>query len=137
MRAIFCPPSFCSTWCRSRSSRSAIGKANYYNFEPPLIALLDGLVLSNAVGLPRGLDAGFRVQFYIKTGIVLLGATLPHADHLGGLGGDPQASIVSIATFLVIYWVAVKLRLDKRLAATLGAGGAIPRPGRCSMPARA
>ena len=36
-----------------------------------------------------------------------------------------QASIVSIVTFLVIYWVAIKLGLDKRLAATLGAGGAV------------
>ena len=36
-----------------------------------------GLVLANLVGLPRWLDAGFRVELYIKTGIVLLGATLP------------------------------------------------------------
>jgi hypothetical protein len=36
-----------------------------------------------------------------------------------------QASIVFIVTFLVIYWVAIKLGLDKRLAATLGAGGAV------------
>ena len=31
-----------------------------------------------------------------------------------------QASIVSIATFLVIFWVARRLGLDQRLAATLG-----------------
>jgi uncharacterized membrane protein YadS len=36
-----------------------------------------------------------------------------------------QASIVSIVTFLVIYWVGIKLGLDRRLAATLGAGGAV------------
>jgi len=41
------------------------------------VALALGLLLSNVVGLPRWLDAGFRVEFYIKTGIVLLGATLP------------------------------------------------------------
>jgi len=28
-------------------------------------------------GLPRSLDAGFRVEFYIKLGIVLMGATIP------------------------------------------------------------
>jgi uncharacterized membrane protein YadS len=36
-----------------------------------------------------------------------------------------QASIVSIVTFTVIYWTGVKLGLDRRLAATLGAGGAV------------
>lgn len=101
-------------------------KANYYNLEPPLVALLLGLVLSNVIGLPRWLDAGFRVEFYIKTGIVLLGATLPFTLIVwAGPAAILQASIVSIATFLVIYFVAVRLGLDKRLAATLGAGGAV------------
>ena len=48
-----------------------------YNLEPPLVALAIGLLLSNVIGLPRWLDAGFRVEFYIKLGIVLLGAGLP------------------------------------------------------------
>jgi uncharacterized integral membrane protein (TIGR00698 family) len=101
-------------------------KAVSYNLEPPLVALVVGLILSNVVGLPRWLDAGFRVEFYIKTGIVLLGATLPFTLILwAGPAAILQASIVSIATFLVIYWVAVRIGLDKRLAATLGAGGAV------------
>ncbi len=101
-------------------------KAATYNLEPPLVALAVGLVLSNLVGLPRWLDAGFRVEFYIKTGIVLLGATLPFTLIIwAGPAAILQASIVSIVTFAVIYWVAVKLGLDKRLAATLGAGGAV------------
>ena len=54
-----------------------MGSASYYNLEPPLLALLVGLVISNFIGLPHWLDAGFRVEFYIKTGIVLLGATVP------------------------------------------------------------
>ena len=101
-------------------------KASTYNLEPPLVALALGLILSNVIGLPRWLDAGFRVEFYIKTGIVLLGATLPFTLIIwAGPVAILQASIVSIITFLVIYFVAVKLGLDKRLAATLGAGGAV------------
>jgi uncharacterized membrane protein YadS len=101
-------------------------KANTYNLEPPLVALVVGLALSKVFGLPRWLDAGFRVEFYIKTGIVLLGATLPFTLILWARPvAILQASIVSIVTFVVIYWVAVKLGLDKRLAATLGAGGAV------------
>jgi uncharacterized membrane protein YadS len=36
-----------------------------------------------------------------------------------------QAAIVSIVTFGVIYFTAVRLGLDRRLAATLGTGGAV------------
>jgi uncharacterized membrane protein YadS len=97
-----------------------------YNVEAPLLALLIGLVISNVTGLPRRLEEGFRVEFYIKLGIVLLGATLPFTLILwAGPVAILQASIVSITTFLVIYFVATKLGLDRRLAATLGAGGAV------------
>jgi uncharacterized membrane protein YadS len=100
--------------------------ANYYGLEAPLLALALGLVLSNGVGLPRWLDAGFRVEFYIKTGIVLLGATLPFTLIIwAGPTAILQASLVSLVTFAVIYWVGTRLGLDKRLAATLGAGGAV------------
>ncbi|MGO9744211.1 MAG: YeiH family protein [Roseiarcus sp.] len=101
-------------------------QASYYNLEPPLLALLVGLMIANLIGLPRWLDAGFRVEFYVKTGIVLLGATVPFSlVILAGPTAILQASIVSITTFLAIYFAAVKLGLDRRLAATLGAGGAV------------
>lgn len=101
-------------------------RAVYYNLEPPLIALLAGLAIANTVGLPRWLDAGFRVEFYVKVGIILLGATVPFSlILLAGPIAILQASIVSVVTFLVIYFVGVKIGLDRRLAATLGAGGAV------------
>jgi len=97
-----------------------------YNLEPPLLALLLGMGISNFIGLPRWMDTGFRVEYYIKTGIVLLGATLPFTLIIwAGPVAIVQASIVSISTFTVIFFVAKKLGLDRRLAATLGAGGAV------------
>ena len=101
-------------------------QANRYNLEPPLVALLLGLIISNVIGLPRWLDAGFRVEFYIKLGIVLLGATLPFTLIIwAGPVAILQASIVSLVTFFVIFLTARKLGLDHRLAAVLGAGGAV------------
>jgi uncharacterized membrane protein YadS len=97
-----------------------------YNLEPPLVALFLGLIVANTVGLPRWLDDGFRGEFYVKTGIVLLGATLPFSlIALAGPIAVLQASIVSLVTFFVIFWAAVKLGLDRRFAATLGVGGAV------------
>jgi uncharacterized integral membrane protein (TIGR00698 family) len=101
-------------------------EASRYNLEPPLAALVVGLFISNIIGLPRWLDAGFRVEFYIKLGIVLLGATLPFTLIIwAGPVAILQASIVSVVTFMVIFYTARKLGLDKRLAAVLGAGGAV------------
>jgi uncharacterized integral membrane protein (TIGR00698 family) len=101
-------------------------QANKYNLEPPLVALVLGLAISNLAGLPRWLDAGFRVEFYIKIGIVLLGATLPFTLIVwAGPVAILQASIVSILTFLVIFYAGRALGLDRRLCATLGAGGAV------------
>jgi uncharacterized membrane protein YadS len=101
-------------------------QASRYSLEPPLVGLALGLLISNTVGLPRWADAGFRVEFYIKTGIVLLGAGLPFTLILwAGPTAIVQAAIASLVTFFVIYFAAVKLGLDRRLAATLGTGGAV------------
>jgi uncharacterized membrane protein YadS len=104
----------------------AWSEADRFNLEAPLVALALGLLLSNAFALPRWLDAGFRVEYYVKTGIVLLGATLPLTlIFTAGPVAIVQAAIVSLATFGVIYALAVRLGLERRLAATLGAGGAV------------
>lgn len=101
-------------------------KAAYYNLEPPLVALVLGLLISNFIGLPKWMDTGFRVEYYVKTGIVLLGATLPFTLIIwAGPVAIAQASIVSIVTFLVIYFAGKQMGLDRRLCATLGAGGAV------------
>jgi uncharacterized integral membrane protein (TIGR00698 family) len=101
-------------------------QAAHYNLEPPLVALGLGLLASNTVGVPRWLEPGLRVEFYIKTGIVLLGASLP-LTLLAWAGPVAilQAAIVSVTTFAAIYFSAVRLGLDRRFAATLGTGGAV------------
>jgi uncharacterized integral membrane protein (TIGR00698 family) len=100
---------------------------NHIGFEPPLVALLLGLVIANFIKLPEWMNSGFRVEYYIKTGIVLLGATLPFTLIVwAGPTAVFQATIISLVTCLVIYFAATKIfKLDKRLGAVLGVGGAI------------
>ncbi|NPA40430.1 MAG: putative sulfate exporter family transporter [Thermodesulfobacteria bacterium] len=102
-------------------------KAHNYNLEPPLVALALGMLISNIFRLPKWMDTGFRVEYYIKTGIVLLGATLPFTLIIwAGPIAFIQATIVAVTTFLTIYFASTKLfGLDRRLGATLGAGGAV------------
>lgn len=105
---------------------SAWNEAARYNLEAPLIALLLGLLVSNTVTLPEWFQSGLRVEFYIKVGIVLLGATLPLTLLVwAGPVAVGQATIVSLATFFTIFFAGKALGLDKRFAAVLGVGGAV------------
>lgn len=98
-----------------------------YQLEPPLLALIVGMICGNLVTLPRWLQEGLRTEFYVKTGIVLMGATLPFTIILkAGPLAMLQATIVACITFFSIYFAATKLfGLDPRFGATLGAGGSI------------
>jgi uncharacterized integral membrane protein (TIGR00698 family) len=98
-----------------------------HSLEAPLVALVLGLLVGNFGRLPRWLDSSLRTEYYIKTGIVLLGATLPLTLIVtAGPIAFLQATIVSLCTWLVMFFVATRVfGLDKRFGAVLGAGGAV------------
>jgi uncharacterized membrane protein YadS len=101
--------------------------AAQFNLEAPLVALILGLIIANVFRLPARMDSAFRVEYFIKTGIVLLGATFPIALVLtAGPVAIVQATIISLVTCLVIYFIGTRVfGLDKRLAAVMGVGGAV------------
>ena len=101
--------------------------ASRFNLEAPLVALILGLVIANVFRLPAWMDSAFRVEYFIKAGIVLLGATFPITLVLtAGPVAIVQATIISLVTCLAIYFVGTRVfGLDKRLAAVLGVGGAV------------
>lgn len=98
-----------------------------YNIEAPLLALLVGLIISNIVKIPEWMKTSLRTEYYVKTGIVLLGATLPFTIIVkAGPIALLQASIVSVVTWLTIYLAATRIfKLEPQFGAVLGAGGAI------------
>lgn len=97
-----------------------------WQLESPLLALFIGLIVGNFVKLPAWFSESLRTEYYVKTGIVLMGATLPFSLILSaGPAAIGQALIVSVVTFGTIYGVGVKLGLDRRFSACLGAGGSI------------
>jgi uncharacterized membrane protein YadS len=98
-----------------------------YDLGAPLLALLIGLVIGNLFKLPEWFKTSLRTEYYIKIGIVLLGATLPFTlIFSAGPIAFLQATIVSVTTWLTIYLAATKLfKLESPFAAVLGAGGAV------------
>ncbi len=101
--------------------------AKEYQLETPLVALVIGLLISNFSKLSLWFSQSLMTEFYVKIGIVLMGATLP-LTLLVSAGGIAilQACIITIITFFTIYFVATKLfKLEEPFGATLGAGGSI------------
>jgi len=98
-----------------------------YGLEYPFWALIIGLIIGNTWTLPAWFRAGAgRTEFFIKTGIVLLGVNLPFTTVVqgGGWGFIEAVCIVGIG-FTVAFIVAKRLGFDNPFAAVLGAGGSV------------
>lgn len=93
----------------------------------PLLALIIGLIIGNIKKMPGWMQTSLRTEYYIKTGIVLLGATLPLTlIFSAGPIAFVQATIVSVCTWLTIFLAATKIfKLEPQFGAVLGAGGAV------------
>lgn len=77
----------------------------HYNLEYALWALLVGLIISNTIGTPGWLKAGACTEFYIKTGLVLLGAEILLARLLTlGVPGICVAWIVTPIVLITTFW---------------------------------
>ena len=101
--------------------------AHSHELNYALVALALGLIVGNVVRLPKWFDAGLRTEYYIKTGIVMLGATLPITlIWQSGPTAFIQATIVSLVTWATIFFIGTRLfKLDRRFAAVMGAAGAV------------
>lgn len=94
---------------------------NYYGLEVVFWALIFGLVISNLMGVPEWLKTAIKTEFFIKIGLVLLGAEVLFTTIAKvGAYGMIQSVIVILAVFYVCYWVAKKLGLDDEFASILG-----------------
>ncbi|MER7134079.1 YeiH family protein [Streptosporangium saharense] len=97
--------------------------------EYPVYAIVIGLV-GNAVltlaGVRERLSGGFRTEFFIKTGLVLLGASINLRVIVTAVGPAIVQAIVLITTvFLFTWWLGGRLGLEERLRALLSAAVSI------------
>lgn len=97
--------------------------------EFPVYAVLVGLVagaILGALGLRSRLNAAFRTEFLIKTGLVLLGASINLAVIARAAGPAILQSVILISSvFLISWWVSGRLGLDPKLRALLSAAVSI------------
>ncbi len=99
------------------------------SIEFPVYAIVIGLVAGavlGAFGVREALSAAFRTEFFIKVGLVLLGASINLAVIARAAGPSIVQAIVLISTvFLVTWWFAGRLGLDDKLRAVIAAAVSI------------
>ena len=97
-----------------------------YGVEYVIFALLMGLLVSNTIGTPKWLMPAVQTEFFIKTGLVILGAGLLFLEIIqAGVLGILQAILVVFVVWYVCFWIARKLRVDDDFAAMLSSSVAI------------
>jgi uncharacterized integral membrane protein (TIGR00698 family) len=97
-----------------------------YGIEYVVFALLLGLLISNTIGTPAWLKAAVQTEFFIKTGLVILGAGLLFMEVVqAGALGILQAVLVVVVIWYFCFWLARKLRVDDDFAAMLSSSVAI------------
>lgn len=98
-----------------------------WKLEGPLLALAIGFVLGNIVTLPDWIRVAMRGEFWLKLGIILMGATLPFTVIINaGPIAIGQSLLVACLGFGTCFLVATKVfGLDNKLAAALAGGLAV------------
>ncbi|HBY58358.1 MAG TPA: putative sulfate exporter family transporter [Solibacterales bacterium] len=98
----------------------------YWGVEYVIFALLLGLLISNGPGTPEWLREAVRTEYYIKTGLVIMGATVLFSDIVSaGLLGMLQACLVVSVIWFAAFALAKRFRLDDEFAAILASAVSI------------
>ncbi len=99
------------------------------SIEFPVYAILVGLAggaVLGLLGLRERLNMAFRTEFFIKTGLVLLGASINLAVIARAAGpAIAQSAILITCVFLATWFLAGLLGLDQKLRALLAAAVSI------------
>ena len=91
-------------------------------------ALLIGLLISNTIGTPEWLKPAIRTEFYIKTGLVIMGFSVLFSNIAKfGLYGLGIAWIVTPIVIIFMWWLGTKvLKIDnKPLVITLASATSV------------
>ena len=105
---------------------SGFKPVKYYGFEYVIFALLLGILIRSVFGLPKWLAVNLHTEFFVKTGLVILGASVIFGDILSaGSLGLIQALVVVLAVWFFAFWVGGKLRIDDDLKLMLASAVSI------------
>ena len=99
---------------------------SYYGIEYVVFALLLGLLLSNLFSLPAWLQGAARSEFFIKTGLIILGTSILFTDIINaGWPGLLQSILVVAAVWFFALWLCRRLKVDDEFGVILASAVSI------------
>lgn len=99
---------------------------NYYGIEYVVFALIIGLLIGNLTVLPPWLKEAARSEFFIKTGLIILGISVLFTDIIkAGLPGILQAIVVVSVVWFFALWLSRKLKVDDEFGVILASAVSI------------
>ena len=114
-----------------------IPQVAYYGFESVFFSVLFGLLIRNLWHLPDWLKPAVQGEFYIKIGVVCLGATILFSDVMkSGVFGLLQACFVVAVVWFFAFWLSRRSGVDERSAMVLSSGVSICGVSACITAAR-
>ncbi|MDE7069198.1 MAG: putative sulfate exporter family transporter [Alistipes sp.] len=114
-----------------------IPAVSYYGFESVFFSVLLGLLVRNVWRLPEWMKPAVQGEFFIKIGVVCLGATILFSDVMrSGIFGLVQACLVVAVVWFFAYWTARRMKVDRRSAMILSSGVSICGVSACITAAR-
>jgi uncharacterized integral membrane protein (TIGR00698 family) len=109
----------------SQAMGGYVGSAGW-GLEYVIFALAIGLFINHTIGVPAWLREGLKTEYYIKTGLVVLGATILFDEIVGaGMLGIMQALIVVLSVWAFAFWLARRLHVDDEMATMLASAVSI------------
>lgn len=97
-----------------------------YGLEYVLFCLIIGLFVSNVIGVPGWMMPAVRTEFYIKSGLVILGARVLFGVIMkAGFLGMIQALLVVSVVWYGCWWLCKRLEIDDEFAAMLSSAVSI------------
>jgi uncharacterized membrane protein YadS len=105
---------------------SANAAVSAWGLEYVLFALLVGMAARRLAPIPAWLTEAIRTEYYIKTGLVVLGASILFNEIVrAGALGLTQALVVVLSVWFFSFWLARRLRVDDELATMMASAVAI------------
>lgn len=99
---------------------------NYYGIEYVVFALFAGLLIGNLTTLPAWLKEAARSEFFIKTGLVILGTSILFTDIIqAGIPGILQVVVVVAAVWFFSLWLSRLLMVDDEFGVILASAVSI------------
>jgi uncharacterized integral membrane protein (TIGR00698 family) len=99
---------------------------NEWGFSYVLFALVFGLIISNIFKVPKILKAAGQTEFFIKIGLVCMGATIMFSVVLkAGVFGVVQAVLVATTVWFGTYWICRKFKVSEKFSGIIATANAI------------